>query len=197
MSVDILDAHSHNRQHLVFYLDGINRIFAIAELHYLIFICANSHVITNHEIFKTLNQSSLNVSSGGCFDGSINQTNTTTHCMKEQLLGCQAVDVGILYKPTRARRVVILCKMRQRTLVEPIWNTLSIHVLLAQAGNHLGDVEVASLGPRIYHHNKSVVLVQALKTYLACLGRCLIQDIIDLRLKLFHIGLASIILKYT
>ena len=54
MSIDVLSTHRDNWDGLIFSLCRVNAVIAIWELNNLILVCANSHVVWDHQILKAL-----------------------------------------------------------------------------------------------------------------------------------------------
>ena len=74
------------------YFSRINVIFSVRELYDLILIVTNSTIVQANTIFHGFDETSLNVTGSGGFDSRINQTDTTTLSMKEQLVWVQTTN---------------------------------------------------------------------------------------------------------
>ena len=125
----------------------------------------------------------------------INQTNTTSHSVKEQLLRTQSTNKRTLDKTTRIRRVIVFRKMRQRSAFETIWNAFPFNRLLSQTRCHLRNVDITAFRTRIYHRNKSIILTQAFQTDTTSITNRLVENIGYLIFKLNIICFAGLVIK--
>lgn len=112
-----------------------------------------------------LHQTPLQITSLGCFHSRIDQTLTSSHCVKEKFGRRQTRVEAILHETTCCRyggcflKIIIIynskklknktkkistfftltefLEMRQSTILKSIWHTLAIDSLLTDASNHL------------------------------------------------------------
>ena len=110
-------------------------------------------------------------------DRSINQANTTSHSVKEQLLRSQPANKRALYKSTSIWRVIVFGKMRQRPAIKAIWNAFTVNCLLSQARCHLRNINIRAFRTRVYHRNKSIILAQTFNTYFTGIINSSIENI--------------------
>ena len=129
------------------------------------------------------------------FHSGVNETHATTHGVKEELLRREPRNEGVLHEAARPRRVVVFREVRQRAVFKPVGDALAVNELLPEARNHLRNVQIAALGPRLDHGHEAVVLVQALQPDLARVVCGLVQNVGDLELKLVLVGVACGVLK--
>ena len=194
MHVDVLDRHVYQGNVLVLNAGGVDAIFAVGELDDFSHIVADGAIIFYLQVFQTLDQTTLDISSLRRLDGSVDETHTTTHRVEEELGRSQAGNVRVFDKSTRAWRIVIFAEMRQCTVIESIGHTLAVDTLLSDARNHLGNVQHRTLGARLDNHDKSIVGTQVFNRNFAGLASCVIQHIADLGLKLDDVGATRVVL---
>ncbi|KAH3663772.1 hypothetical protein OGAPHI_005175 [Ogataea philodendri] len=143
---------SRNRVHsLLLDLCTVNSVFTIDELDDISQRVSGCTIVVNHDIFKSLQQTTLNVSSLGSLDSSIDQTFSTCHRVEEELLRSQPSQIRVLNKTLRFGRVVILSEVRQRTISETEIDTLTFHDLLTHTGRHLGNVNIRTFRTSSHH----------------------------------------------
>ena len=95
-----------------------------------------------------INLYTVSLTSFGCFHSSIDKSLTTSHGVKEHLRWGETSKVRVLNEASALRTVIILDEMRQGTVTETKWDTLSFHVLLAYTGNDL----LRENETEIFHH---------------------------------------------
>lgn len=94
-----------------------------------------------HKVFQRLHQSSLHVTCLGRLDGCIDQTLTTRDSVEEELSGREPRVEAISDKPLGGRLSGLLWEVGERTILEPIWDTMTCNDLLTNASNHLCNVD--------------------------------------------------------
>lgn len=72
-------------------------------------------------------------------DSCVNEALTTPHGMEKEFGGCEASQVGVLYKATALGPIVIFNEMGQSPMLEPKWDPLALHILLPNDSNDLGN----------------------------------------------------------
>ncbi|KAI6761227.1 hypothetical protein HG531_001780 [Fusarium graminearum] len=77
--------HVENSQLLILNDHSIETVFAIKELNNVAQRITNSTIVARRKVFKSLDQSSLNVTSFSSLDRSINETFSTSHGVEEKL----------------------------------------------------------------------------------------------------------------
>lgn len=112
-------------------------IFSVQELDNLFLRSTHSTIILNHDIFKSLYKSPLNISSLSSLDSSIDQTLTTSHGVEEKLLRCETCEIAILDEALASGTEIILAEMRKSSLTETERNTLTLNILLTDASHDL------------------------------------------------------------
>ena len=165
--IHVFNTHTHQRQFLRFHAGGIKVVVAVGKLDNLALAITHGHIIIHFQILQRLDQTTLNISGLGCLDRSINQTNTTTHCVEEEFGGSEAGNIRVLNVSTCIGCIVKLGIMGQGAVIKSIRNTFAFHRLLTQTRNHLGNVDQRAFGTRIDNHEETVVLVQTLTTNFA------------------------------
>ena len=88
-----------------------------------------------------LHQSSLHVPSFCGLDRGIDQTFSTRNCVEQKLGRCQSREEAIAHKSFGWRVFRLLGKVRKRSILETIGNTLAGYTLLAHASNHLRHID--------------------------------------------------------
>lgn len=68
----------------------IHSILSIQELNDITIRIPDCRVVSNFQILHRLDQSTLDITSLGSLDGSINQTLSTSHGVEPELLRCQS-----------------------------------------------------------------------------------------------------------
>ena len=98
--------------------------------------------------------------------------------MEEEFGGGQTRNIGILDEPARIGTIIVFMVMGKSARIESIGNTFSIHILLSQTRNHLGNINKGALGSRIHNHEETVIGTQTGATNLTRLFRRFIENII-------------------
>ena len=104
-------------QIFVFFLQQIKPLFldklsgdpilAIQVLNQISLRTPHGVIILDHDVLQGLDQSSLHIPSLGCFDGGINEPFSSSHGMKEEFRGRQALTIGIRHEsPTSGAEVI-------------------------------------------------------------------------------------------
>ncbi len=78
--------------------------------------------------------------------------------MEEKLGRDQPGVEAVSHETLGWRLACVFVKVRQTAILESIRNTLARNNLLADTGDHLGDVDVGTLGPGLGHDERSIVL---------------------------------------
>ena len=147
---------------LVLNMSTVETIFSVDELNNIPQRVTNSAIILDHDFLQGFDQFTLDVTCFSSLHSGINKTLTTSHGVEEELCGRQATQIRVLDKPTGFWRVIILGKVRQCTVFETEWNTLSFDRLLSHDRSHLRNVNSRTLGPRTSHLDGMVEILQAL-----------------------------------
>mmetsp|Transcript_11451 Transcript_11451/g.22494 ORF Transcript_11451/g.22494 Transcript_11451/m.22494 type:complete len:848 (-) Transcript_11451:1065-3608(-) len=126
----------------------IHAVLTIKELDNITTAITHSVIITHTEILKSLNETTLNITSLSCLTSSINETFTTTHGVEVELLRGETLEVRVFDETTRLGTKIILVKVRQGTVAETKRNTLTLNVLLTYTTHNLRNVNETSLGTR-------------------------------------------------
>ena len=103
--------------------------------------------------------------------------------MEEELLRGQPAQVGVLDEAPRLGAEVVLGKVRQRPVGEAKGNSLPLDVLLADAGNHLRDVEERTLGTGRHRHLHVVGVVQRVLRRVTGVVTRLVENLVNLLLE--------------
>ena len=145
LTADLLLRQITNRVALNLNLHRVDSIFAIVELDDIVVCITNGSVMLDREILHGLNELTLNITCIGCLYSGINQTLTTRHGVKEELLRSQTTNEGGLNESTSLRTIIVFLVMRQGTIRKSIRNTLTLNRRLSQTRHHLSYVQGLTL----------------------------------------------------
>jgi len=158
-------------------------IFTVNKLDQMVTRCSHSTVILDHDIFESFDQSSRNVTSLGSLDSSVNQTFSTTHSVEVKLRWSKSTQIAALDEAFRLGSKVILGEVRQGSLVESEWDSLTFDILLAYTSHDLRNVDVATLGACTDHISEPVGQAQSIESDVARLVTSIIELLVDLSLE--------------
>ena len=82
--------------------------------------------------------------------------------MENELKRIQAGEETVAYESFRRWLSCCFGKMWQSTILEAICYTIPTYTLLADSGDHLGDIEVGSFRARLSHDNCGIAIAQLL-----------------------------------
>ena len=145
MGIDFVWRHSDKVHIGVFNFHGVNAVFAITKLNNSVLAVSNRHVIFNLDVLHPFNQAALNISCLRRFNGGINQTNTTTHGVKEHFRRSEPGNKRVFNKSARGGTVIVFGIVGQCSAVESVRHTLTVNGLLTDQTNHLGNIHLATL----------------------------------------------------
>jgi hypothetical protein len=103
--------------------------------------------------------------------------------VEEELLRCESREVRIADEATTLGPVVVLREVGQCAVAEAEGNAAALDVLLADAGNHLGDVDEGALGAARDHGLDVVAVLQGVGDALPGHVARLVQNLVDLGLE--------------
>ena len=128
----------------VFNVLSCHPIFSINELDHVRFGCTHSAIILHHYIFESLDQSPRDIPSFCCLNSRIDQSFSTAHSVEVKLCRIKTLQIATLNKTLAFRSEIVFGKVRKRALIEPIRDSLSFDILLANTCHDLRNVNVAS-----------------------------------------------------
>lgn len=114
-------------------------ILAITQLDHLVDGVAHCAVILHHHRLHRLDETTLDVTGLGSLDSCVDETLSASHGVEEELCWCQAGQVGVLYKASALRAVIILNEVRQCAVFEAKGDSFTLHVLLPHHSNNLNE----------------------------------------------------------
>ena len=130
----------------------VHTVLTVQELNDVADAVTHGAVVLDDDVFHRLDETSLNVTSLGRFNGGIDQTFAATHGVEEELLRGQTAQVRVFDETTRFWTEIILAKVRQSSPFEPVRDTFAFYVLLSDARNHLRNVKERALRTGRHHH---------------------------------------------
>eukprot|EP00052_Salpingoeca_macrocollata_P029267 m.293933 g.293933 ORF g.293933 m.293933 type:complete len:699 (-) comp22962_c0_seq7:2402-4498(-) len=179
---ELVRADGHGGQLLVLDKGAVHAVLAVAQLDQIAVGVAHRAVVLQTQALHALDQAPLDVAGLCRLDSRVNETLAPAHGVEEELLRRQPSQVRVEHKPLGVGPVVVLDKVRQRAIAEAKGNALALDVLLAHAGNDLGNVEVGALGPGHGHGLEVVELGQRLERAGPGILARLVQLLVDLLL---------------
>mmetsp|Transcript_15235 Transcript_15235/g.35011 ORF Transcript_15235/g.35011 Transcript_15235/m.35011 type:complete len:818 (+) Transcript_15235:946-3399(+) len=171
---------------LVLQRDRVHAVLAIEELQHLALRVAHCTVVLDGDVLHRLDEAALDVPRLGRLHRRVDQPLATAHCVEKELLRGEAPQVRVLDEAARLWPVVVLGEVRQRAVEETVRDALALNVLLADARNHLRDVNEGALGARGDHVLHVVRLLQRSLRARARSIACLVQHLVDLVLERFE-----------
>ena len=129
------------------------------------------------------------------FYSCINQTLTSRHRVKEELLRGQATNEGRLNEATCLRTVIVFLVVGKGAIRESIGDALALNGSLTETRHHLCDVQGLTLGTRSDHGEQTVFSRQRLLTRGSRIRGGLIQNAKDLIFKLLLVGLSRVVVE--
>ena len=175
---DLVERHALELDHL-----AGEAVLAVAQLDEVVHRVAHRAVVLDHDALHGLDEATLDVASLGGLHGRVDETFTTAHGVEEELAGCEADEVGVLDETFGLRRVVVLDEVRQGAMLEAEGYALALDVLLADAGDHLRDVDLGALGAGVHHRLEVVERGEKLLGGRAGLVARLVEDLVHLVLE--------------
>lgn len=118
----------------------VHSVFSVEELQDVSARVAHRAVVVDHYVFHGLYQAPLDVARLGGLAGRVYNALAPSHCVEEHLLRRQPAEVGVGHEAAALRSVVVLYKVRERSVAKAEGDALALHVLLAYAGYYLGYV---------------------------------------------------------
>lgn len=121
-----------------------NSILPIQKLNNISLGVSYCLVIGNHNVLQGLDQSSLNVARLGSLNCCVDNTFSSSHCVKIKLFWCEAFVVAVGHKSSAFWSEVVFQKTRQGSVIESKRHSLTLNVLLANKTRDLRYVNVVS-----------------------------------------------------
>ena len=174
MHVNIFNGHFDQGNILVFHLNRIEIIITVGKLDDFAHVVTDRLVISDVNIFQGFDNTSLNIARFRGLDCSINETNTTSHSVKEHFIRSESTNKGVFNEPPSTGWIVVFSKMRQSSMFKTVGDTFSFHTLLSQTGQHLRNVNRWTLGTGIDNHQKAVAFTKTITTDFTGLFRSLV-----------------------
>mmetsp|Transcript_104344 Transcript_104344/g.223091 ORF Transcript_104344/g.223091 Transcript_104344/m.223091 type:complete len:206 (-) Transcript_104344:16-633(-) len=173
----------HEVEGLVFDPSCVHAVLAIDELDDVVRSIPRCAIVCHLQCLHRLHQASLDVARLRSLARCVNDTLAATHGVHPDLLRCEACQVRVLHKPPGLGTIVVFRKVRQGAVAEPILDSCTLHVLLPDTSNNLGDVDWGALAPRIHHRDDIVPLVEGARADVTSILACCVQPLVDLRLE--------------
>jgi len=191
----LVDVHADVRDLLVLQPHRVHPVLAVQELEHLALRVAHRAVVLDRHALHRLDEPPLDVARLGGLDGGVNQALAAAHRVEEELLRGEAAQVRVLDEAARLGPIVVLGEVRQRPVEEAVRDALALDVLLADAGDHLRDVDEGPLRAGGDHVLDVVGLLERLLRRGARLVARLVEHLVDVVLKRLEDGAAGLALE--
>ena len=136
---------------LLLELGAVHSVLAKQEVRDAAVGAADRLVVLAPQVLHRLDELALNVACLRRLDGRVNEPDAAAHRVEKELVGREAVQVRVLHKAAGLEAVVVLAKVGEGAVLEGVGDALALDRLLAEAANHLGNVNGLALAPGVDH----------------------------------------------
>lgn len=146
---------------------GVEAVLAVGELDNGLVAVADGVVVVDVEVLEGLHEAALHVACLGCLDCRVDKTLAAAHSVEEELVGREAVVEAVLDKAFSRGVLGVDGEVGESPADEAVGDARATDDLLADAGDHLADVDGGALGAAAGHDEGTVVVVELVEAHLA------------------------------
>ena len=146
---------------------GVEAVLAVGELDDGLVAVADGVVVVDVEVLEGLHEAALHVACLCCLDRRVDEALAAAHGVEEELVGREAVVEAVLDKALCRGVLGVDGEVGEGPADEAVGDAGAADDLLADAGDHLADVDGGALGAAAGHDEGAVVVVELVEAHLA------------------------------